>query len=210
MDNRPTYVLADGVMHEQQLGNSLRITFNNDGVLWCATVRRTDTPAGADKAEDARADARRFLDSATVMCAADDAAELIERARAAAVRARMHVNTTLVCLAHTMPADDLRALRCTLDDLRETLANIDKAHGNLLDVGARQLVSLTPAPDEIPVFGVHVPVSAVTKRTGEAGVFSPSPSASPVDWTHVDDDIFWTAVAQSVNWHDAQDQGQEG
>jgi hypothetical protein len=186
--------LADGQMQVTVSGNTQHIVLNNDGAIWRCCVTGVDTPAGADKAADAASDARRFLESATVLCAADDAAELMERARAAANRARLHVATSLVCLAHVMPGDDLRAMRLTLEDLDVCLAEIRAAYSNLIDVGARQLVDVQLAPADIPVFGVDVsaavsPPAAGTKRTGEA-----VHAASPV----IDDDAFWTAAAQSL------------
>lgn len=187
--------LADGQMQVTVSGTTQHIELNSDGTIWRCWVYDIDTPAGADRAADAACDGRRFLESATVICAADDAAELMERARAAANRAKLHVTTSLVCLAHVMPVDDLRAMRQTLEDLNEVLANIRAAYSNLIDVGARQAVGVPLAPATIPVFGVPI-ASTSTIIDVAPGAADLPPAASRGEF--LDDDTFWTLAAQTL------------
>jgi hypothetical protein len=188
----PRLVPAEDTVAEAADGGIVTIAFNLDGQVW---TTRLDvlTPGGPDGLLDCRSDAERFLFSAHLECAADDAALQIERARAAVNAARQAIVITMQVSADAMPADDLLALRRAVGAIDEGLRHARRAYSNLLDAGARRDVALPlhpGLPNGMSVVAAGSPLPpAATMCTPEA-----IPSASGV----LDDDAFWTAAAQSL------------
>lgn len=216
----PTIVIDDGAISVRTVGHIQHIAFNVDGIIWRTSVHNTDiAPECREMAEDAQADAKRFIDSAHVICAADDAATHMERARSASNHARHSLHVALACLAAVMPANQLKIVRRALAEVEESLTETREAYRELLDVGARQAVDLPLAPADVPVFGVHVPVEASPSTAGTVRT-SPVPdddallTAAAYTLTgSVEDDIMASAAAiaaQHQAWLDSQDQAAEG
>jgi len=187
----PRLIPAEGTVAEAADGGIVTVAFNvgDDGQVW---TTRLDvlTPGGPDRLLDCRADAERFLFSAHLECAADDAALQIERARAAVSAARLAIVTTMQVSADDMPADDLLALRRAVGAIDEGLRHARKAYSNLIDAGARRDVALPLAPANAPHPRGMTPI--IDDAPGAAG-----PSAA--SWGDLDDDALWTAAAVSLD-----------
>ena len=185
---------ADGTVAEAADGGIVTVAFNVDGQVW-STRLDVLAPGGTDRLLDCRSDAERFLFSASMDTAADDAALLIERGRAAANAARLALVTTMQVSAAEMPADDLLALRRAIGQIDECLRSVRRAYSNLIDAGARRYVALPLAPVNTPHPRGMTPITGITPGAADL-----PPAASRGEL--LDDDTFWTQAALSLQGGD--------
>jgi hypothetical protein len=207
----PTLIPAEGATAEAADGGIVTVALNVDGQVW-ATRLDVLTPTGPDKLLDTRADAARFLYSAHLECAADDAALLVERVRAAVNEARVILNeaqltlvTTMQVSADAMPADDLLAIKRAIGTIKHAISEINeaqcsarKAYSNLLNAGARRDVALP----------LHPGFPAGTRVVAGG---APPPTATTPCAHVIGDDEFWAQQAHALNgFYGSMDQGMEG
>jgi hypothetical protein len=193
----PTLIPAEGATAEAADGGIVTVALNVDGQVW-ATRLDVLTPTGPDKLLDTRADAARFLYSAHLECAADDAALLVERARTAFNQARLALVTTMQVSAAEMPADDLLAIKRAIVAIDEGQREIRKAYSNLLNAGARRDVALP----------LHPGFPAGTRVVAGG---SPPPTATTPCAHVIGDDEFWAQQAHALSeFYGSMDQGMEG